>query len=93
MVDPRISIIGKRMMGIDKVIAVSSGKDGIGKSLIASTLAVTLAKKVYKDGLFDLDFTSPSTHVILGIKDVQPEEEKGIVPPQIQGLEYMSIVY
>ncbi|PIU59653.1 ATP-binding protein, partial [Candidatus Bathyarchaeota archaeon CG07_land_8_20_14_0_80_47_9] len=68
-------------------------KGGVGKSLIASTLALTLAKKGYKAGLFDLDFTSPSTHIILGIEGVQPKEDKGIVPPKIHGLEYMSIVY
>ena len=93
MVDPRLSIIDERMRSIRKVIAVSSGKGGVGKSLIASTLALTLAKKGYKAGLFDLDFTSPSTHIILGIEGVQPKEDKGIVPPKIHGLEYMSIVY
>jgi ATP-binding protein involved in chromosome partitioning len=40
-----------------------------------------------------LDFTSPSTHIILGIGEVQPKEEKGIVPPVVKGLEYMSLVY
>jgi ATP-binding protein involved in chromosome partitioning len=65
----------------------------VGKSLIASTLALTLARRGYKVGLFDLDFTSPSTHVILGVEDLQPKEEKGIIPPQVHGLKYMSIVY
>jgi ATP-binding protein involved in chromosome partitioning len=93
MVDPRTSIIDERMRGIDRIIAVSSGKGGVGKSLVATTLALTLAKKGFSVGLFDLDFTSPSTHIILGIEDVQPKEEKGIVPPIVHGIEYMSIVY
>ena len=93
MVDPRISIIADRMKDIRNVIAVSSGKGGVGKSLIASTLALALTMKGYEVGLFDLDFTSPSTHVILGIKDVKPKEEKGIVPPRVHGLKYMSIIY
>jgi ATP-binding protein involved in chromosome partitioning len=93
MVDPRVTIIGERMRDIRKVIAVSSGKGGVGKSLVASTLALTLAKKGYKVGLFDLDFTSPSTHIILGVDGVQPKEEKGIIPPKVHGLEYMSITY
>jgi ATP-binding protein involved in chromosome partitioning len=93
MTDPRISIIEKRMKGIRKIIAVSSGKGGVGKSVVASTLALILARKGCKVGLFDLDFTSPSTHVILGIKGVQPREEKGIVPPEVHGLKYMSITY
>ena len=93
MVDPRTSIINERMRGIGRVIAVSSGKGGVGKSLVASVLALTLAKKGFRVGLFDLDFTSPSTHIILGIGDVQPKEEKGIVPPVVHGIKYMSIVY
>ena len=93
MVDPRTSIIDERMRGIGRIIAVSSGKGGVGKSLVAATLALTLAKKGYKVGLFDLDFTSPSTHIILGIESVKPKEEKGIVPPIVHGIEYMSIIY
>lgn len=93
MVDPRVSIIDERMRGIHNIIAVSSGKGGVGKSLVSSTLALILAKEGYKVGLFDLDFTSPSTHLILGIEGVQPKEEKGIVPPIVHGLKYMSIIY
>lgn len=93
MVDPRISIIDKRLKEVRNIIAVSSGKGGVGKSLVASTLALKLAKKGYKTGLFDLDFTSPSTHIILGVEGIQPKEEKGIVPPLVHGLNYMSIVY
>jgi ATP-binding protein involved in chromosome partitioning len=93
MTDPRVSIIKERMKSIRRIIAVSSGKGGVGKSLIASTLALALVKKEYKVGLFDLDFTSPSTHTILGIEGLQPKEDKGIVPPTAHGLEYLSIVY
>lgn len=93
MVDPRVGIINERLKGIRNIIAVSSGKGGVGKSLLASVLALELAEKGYSVGLFDLDFTSPSTHLILGVKNVQPTEEKGIIPPQIHGLKYMSIVY
>jgi ATP-binding protein involved in chromosome partitioning len=93
MVDPRASIIGERMRGIGRIIAVSSGKGGVGKSLVAATLALALVKKGCKVGLFDLDFTSPSTHVILGIEGVQPKEEKGILPPVVHGIKYMSIIY
>ena len=93
MVDPRTSIIDERLKRVKRIIAVSSGKGGVGKSLIATTLALTMLKKGFKVGLFDLDFTSPSTHLILGAKNVQPKEEKGIVPPLVEGLEYMSLVY
>jgi ATP-binding protein involved in chromosome partitioning len=93
MVDPRLNIIDKRMMKIGKIIAVSSGKGGVGKSLVACTLALTLSKSNFKVGLLDLDFTSPSTHVVLNIKGLQPKEEKGIIPPKAHGLRYMSIIY
>lgn len=93
MVDPRLSIINKRLAKIGKIIAVSSGKGGVGKSLIASTLALTLSRSGFKVGLLDLDFSSPSTHVILGIEGIYPKEEKGIIPPVAYGMMYMSIIY
>lgn len=93
MVDPRTAIVNERLKGICRIVAVSGGKGGVGKSLFASTLALVLAKKGFKVGLFDLDFTSPSTHIILGIRELRPKEEKGIIPPEIYGLKYMSIIY
>ena len=92
MVDPRISVIDERLRQVSRIIAVSSGKGGVGKSMVATTLALTLAKSS-KVGLFDLDFTSPSTHLILGVKKVLPKEDKGIVPPEVKGLVYMSLIY
>jgi ATP-binding protein involved in chromosome partitioning len=85
--------VNERMKQISKIIAVSSGKGGVGKSLVASTLALTLAKKGCQVGLFDLDFTSPSTHLILGIKGVQPREDGGLLPPDVHDMKYMSIIY
>jgi ATP-binding protein involved in chromosome partitioning len=93
LVDPRTAIVNERMKRITKIIAISSGKGGVGKSLVASTLALTLAKTGHKVGLLDLDFTSPSTHLILGIKGVQPKEDKGLVPPTVHNMKYMSIIY
>jgi ATP-binding protein involved in chromosome partitioning len=93
VVDPRTSIIAERMKGISRIIAVSSGKGGVGKSLLATTLALTLARKGCKVGLFDLDFTSPSTHIILGAGNAKPTEKMGLIPPFVSGIEYMSLVY
>src|SRR5512139_429225 len=93
MVDPRTSVIDERLSGIGRIIAVSSGKGGVGKSLVATTLALTLARKGCKVGLFDLDFTSPSTHIILGVGNAKPKEDKGLLPPMVKGLEYMSLIY
>ena len=92
--DPRIGVIDKRLKNIKRIISVASGKGGVGKSLVASTLSLNLAKKGYKVGLLDLDLFGPSSHIILGIeKDKLPEEEKGIIPPKIDGINFMSIVY
>ena len=91
--DVRTIVIEKRLKNIKRIIAVASGKGGVGKSLVASTLALTLAKKGHKVGLFDLDLYGPSSHIILGVKDVFPEEEKGIIPPKIHDIRFMSIVY
>jgi ATP-binding protein involved in chromosome partitioning len=93
MVDPRTSIIDERMKRIGKIVAVSSGKGGVGKSMVAVALALSLRDHSHNVGLLDLDFTSPSTHVILGVEGLYPEEEKGITPPVAQGLSYMSIVH
>jgi len=94
MVDPRISVINQRLSGIKRIVAVSSGKGGVGKSVVATVLALLLAKEGCRVGLFDLDFTGPSTHIILGVpKGVEPKEEKGLVPPTFDGLAYMSLVY
>jgi ATP-binding protein involved in chromosome partitioning len=91
--DPRTAIIDERLKKIRNVIAVSSGKGGVGKSLVASVLALSLARKGYKVGLFDLDFTSPSSHIILGVGDLHPEEDRGVIPPRIHGIRYMSVVF
>ena len=93
MADPRISIIEERLRNIKHIIAVSSGKGGVGKSLVASILALILARKGFNVGLFDLDFTSPSTHLILGVEGLMPEEDKGVIPPLTNGIRYMSITY
>lgn len=91
--DPRLEIIGKRLKNIKRLIAISGGKGGIGKSLIASILALTLSKLGYKVALLDLDFCGPSAHIILGTREIYPKEEKGIIPPEIYGIKFMSIIY
>lgn len=91
--DPRFNVIDSRFSGINKIIAVSGGKGGVGKSSVSSMLALVLGDMGKKVGLLDLDFSGPSDHVILGVEDVFPEEEKGIVPPDVNGIKFMSIVY
>jgi ATP-binding protein involved in chromosome partitioning len=91
--EPRTSVIEKRLKHIRRIIAVASGKGGVGKSLVASSLALHLSQKGYRVGLLDLDLYGPSSHIILGVKKTFPTEEKGIIPPVVHGISFMSIVY
>ncbi|HOV78574.1 MAG TPA: P-loop NTPase [Bacillota bacterium] len=92
--DPRESIINRRFDNIKRIIALSGGKGGIGKSLTAATVALILAGRGCLTGLLDLDFCGPSAHVILGGAGNFPEEDKGILPPEIRrNLKLMSIAY
>lgn len=91
--DPRLDIIGKRYSNIRNIIAVSGAKGGIGKSVTSATLALLLKDMGYNTGLFDLDFSSPSLHVVLGCPGIFPEEDKGIIPPKFEGIEFMTITH
>lgn len=91
--EPRTSVIEKRLQHIKRIVAVASGKGGVGKSLVASCLAIHLARKGYRVGLLDLDLYGPSSHIILGVSNQFPTEEKGIIPPVVHGISFMSIVY
>ncbi|MCD6341722.1 MAG: P-loop NTPase [Thaumarchaeota archaeon] len=93
MLDPRLSVIDERLSGIKRIIAVSSGKGGVGKSLIAAASALILSRKGFTAGLLDLDFTNPSSHVILGARSAYPLEDKGVVPPKVSGIDYVSIIF
>ncbi|HHI00832.1 MAG TPA: ATP-binding protein [Thermococcus litoralis] len=94
MIDPRIKAVEARLEKVKRIIPVVSGKGGVGKSMISTTLALVLARKGYKVGLLDLDFHGASDHVILGFEPKEfPEEDKGVVPPEVHEIKFMSIVY
>ncbi|OYT33022.1 ATP-binding protein [Archaeoglobales archaeon ex4484_92] len=94
MIDPRIKAIEARLEKVKRIIPVVSGKGGVGKSMVSTILALVLAKKGYKVGLLDLDFHGTSDHIILGFEPKEfPEEDRGVVPPEVHGIKFMSIVY
>lgn len=93
VIDPRPAVIDKRLSRVKRIIAVTGWKGGIGKSVMASTLALVLARRGFKTGLLDLDLAGASDHIILGAGDLFPEEEKGIVPPVVHGIGFMSVVF
>lgn len=91
--DPRLAIIDKRLKNIRRILVIASGKGGVGKSLTATTLSLVLTKRGHNVGLLDLDFHGPSCHIILDAKDVTPMEERGIIPPKVHGIKFMSVAY
>ena len=76
---------------VKHVIAVASGKGGVGKSTVASNVACGLCEKGFKVGLLDLDIYGPSLPITLGINK-QPEmtDRKTLVPIQKYGMKVMS---
>lgn len=77
---------------IKKVVAVLSGKGGVGKSMVTSMLAVELAKSGYSVGIMDSDITGPSIPKIFGLKDQLYGDEEGIYPNQTKlGIKAVSI--
>ncbi|MBS3740626.1 MAG: P-loop NTPase [Candidatus Cloacimonetes bacterium] len=91
--DPRKDVIDERLKGIKRIISITGGKGGIGKTSIATLLALQLAEENYSVGLFDLDFSGPSAHLILNKHNFDfPEEENGIIPPIVNGVKFMTIV-
>ena len=89
--DPRPSIVETRTRGIDRILAVTGGKGGIGKSSVAVAIAMALAESGARVGLLDLDLWGPSDHVILGVPRPPLGEDGGLVPGTVAGLEFLSI--
>ena len=65
----------EQLSGVKKIIAVASGKGGVGKSTVAVNLAITLARLGYKVGLADADVYGPSVPKMTGTEEVVPEVE------------------
>jgi ATP-binding protein involved in chromosome partitioning len=79
------------MSGIRRIVAVTGSKGGIGKSVVATLLALHLADTGRRVGLFDLDLTSPTDHLVLGARFGVPDEVFGIDPYRVEGVDLMSI--
>ena len=87
---------GKLLPQVKNIIAVSSGKGGVGKSTVAANLAVALAKQGYKVGLLDADIFGPSVPKMFQVEDARPYAEQIdgrdlIVPVEKYGLKLLSI--
>ncbi|MEM4275610.1 MAG: Mrp/NBP35 family ATP-binding protein [Candidatus Nitrosocaldaceae archaeon] len=84
--------ISEILSGVKNVIAVASGKGGVGKSTVAVNLAVGLSKSGAKVGLLDADIYGPSIPLMLGLTPGLIADENGkIIPQEIYGIKVMSM--
>jgi ATP-binding protein involved in chromosome partitioning len=77
--------------GVGKVIAVASGKGGVGKSTVAVNLALSLQEQGFRVGLLDVDIYGPSLPTLLGIMERPSVNDRRIVPLKAHGLRIMSL--
>lgn len=81
-----------RPAGVDRILAIGSGKGGVGKSTVSSNLAVALAKAGRRVGLLDADIYGPSQPRMMGVnKRPGSPDGKTIIPLQAHGVTMMSI--
>jgi len=87
---------GPVLPGVKNIIAVASGKGGVGKSTVTSNLALALAKSGAKVGLIDADISGPSIPTMFGVEDEQPkvtvvDGKNYLVPIEKLGIKLLSI--
>ena len=81
-----------KLPGIKRIIGVISGKGGVGKTFISSSLALTLAKSGEKIGLLDADISCPNVFKILGLKaKIIPLPNNKIIPIEKYGIKIISM--
>lgn len=86
----------KLLPGVKNIIGISSGKGGVGKSTVASNLAVALAREGYKVGLLDADIFGPSVPKMFGVEDAElymhtVDGRDLIIPHERYGVKVLSI--
>ena len=94
---PKVNEIkGKPIPGIQNIIAVASGKGGVGKSTVTANLAVTLAKMGFKVGLLDADIYGPSMPIMFDVAHEKPlatnvDGKSKMLPVENYGVKLLSI--
>lgn len=93
---PLNEIKGKAIPGIKNIIAVASGKGGVGKSTVTSNLAVTLAKMGFNVGILDADIYGPSVPIMFDVENDKPlavniDGKSKMKPVESYGVKVLSI--
>src|SRR6201988_3659621 len=86
--------LGEKLVieGVRNIIAVSSGKGGVGKSTVAVNLAVSLALNGARVGLMDADVYGPNVPIMLGASEARPEVDVNkLIPIEAFGVKFMSM--
>lgn len=79
------------LSNVNKIIAIMSGKGGVGKSMVTSLLATKLSQKGYKVGILDADITGPSIPKAFGINSKPHSSDTALFPPESpKGVKVMS---
>ena len=79
--------------GVKHIIAISSGKGGVGKSTVAANLAVALAKSGAKVGLMDADIYGPNIPMMMGVTAPPEKEGDKLKPAEAYGVKIMSMAF
>jgi ATP-binding protein involved in chromosome partitioning len=93
---PKNEIKGKTIPGIQNIVAVASGKGGVGKSTVTSNLAVTLSKMGFKVGILDADIYGPSIPIMFDVQNEKPlavnvDGKSKMKPVESYGVKILSI--
>jgi ATP-binding protein involved in chromosome partitioning len=80
------------VVGVDRILAIASGKGGVGKSTVSSNLAVALARQGRRVGLLDADIYGPSQHRMMGLNERPASPDgKEIIPLVSHGVTFISM--
>jgi ATP-binding protein involved in chromosome partitioning len=77
--------------GLGRIIAVSSGKGGVGKSTVTTNIAIALAKAGHKVGLMDADIYGPNVPRMMGVNEAPPVKDDKIQPLMAHGVKVISL--
>jgi len=93
---PTNSISGKKVEGVQNIIAIASGKGGVGKSTVTANLAITLSKMGFKVGILDADVYGPSMPIMFDVAEEKPlarnvDGRSKMVPVENHGVKMLSL--